>query len=157
MNYWGNFAHTGKPDKGQSGDLPLWKPWQQQGDKYLIFDTKADGGIRLSDKLVTIAQLKQRLLDDKRVKASDRRLLQDMGIVFGGLLQKQFDLKWLIYEDKYGPSRALQLKHTNNFLFPITMISRRAETGLSVDVAGLYEKAVGKIAAYKEAERAKYN
>lgn len=101
-------------------------------------------------------KLIQRLLNDKRVKASDRRLLQDMGIVFGGLLQKQFDLKWLIYDDKYGPSRALQLKHTNNFLFPITMISRRAETGLSVDVAELYEKAVGKIAAYKEAERAKY-
>lgn len=128
----------------------------QQGHDRIEELTQKHFGSRLQGIPDHDLKLLQRLLDDKRVKASDRRLLQDMGIVFGGLLQKQFDLKWLIYEDKSGPSRALQLKHTNNFLFPITMISRRAETGLSVDVAGLYEKAIGKIAAYKEAERAKY-
>lgn len=128
----------------------------KQGHDRIEELTKKHFGSRLQGVPDHDLELLQRLLNDKRVKASDRRLLQDMGIVFGGLLQKQFDLKWLIYDDKYGPSRALQLKHTNNFLFPITMISRRAETGLSVDVAGLYEKAVGKIAAYKEAERAKY-
>ncbi len=66
MNYWGHFAYTGKPGTGRSGDFPLWKPWQLQGDKYLIFDTEADGGIRLSRELVTISQLKQRLLSDKQ-------------------------------------------------------------------------------------------
>ncbi len=100
--------------------------------------------------------LLQRLLDTKAVKADDRRLLQDMGIVLGQLLEREFELRWVVYEDKYGPSRALQLTRTNNTLFPITMISRRAEAGLAVDVQALYDKAANRIAAYKDAIRRSY-
>ena len=98
----------------------------------------------------------QRLLDQKFVTAKDRRLLQDMGLVLGELLRQNDELKWVVYEDKYGPSRALQLKHTNNYLFPITMISRRAETGLAVDVSALYKKATDKIAEYRATARRNY-
>lgn len=100
--------------------------------------------------------LLQRLLDEKIITAEDRRALQDMGIVLGELLLQNDELKWVIYEDKYGPSRALQLKHTNNYLFPITMISRRGETGLAVDVSALYKKATDKIASYRAIARRNY-
>ena len=98
----------------------------------------------------------QRLLDSKLVVAKDRRLLQDMGIVLGDLLLQQFNLRWVMYVDKYGPSRALQLKHSQNFIFPITMISRRAEVGVAVDISALYDQASIKIEGYIAAAKRFY-
>ena len=57
------------------------------------------------------------------------------------------------YHDQHGRSRALQLKHSDYFFFPITMISRRAETGLAVDIEALYQQVAQKIANYYHSQR----
>ena len=67
MNYWGEFAHSGNPDKGRDGQQVPWTAWDNGGDKVIIFDTAADGGIRMSDTLITAQGLKQRMLDDKMI------------------------------------------------------------------------------------------
>ena len=91
----------------------------------------------------------QTLLDRGVVTADQTLELQAMGVVLGDLLAAELGMKWVIYEDKYGRSRALQLGRSDNFLFPITMISRRVEAGAQVDVGAVYEKAVKIIEPYR--------
>lgn len=146
-----------------TADQPILRQFSEADEKYLQQGrdrinelTRRHFGSALQQQQAHDIALLQRLLDSKLVTAKDRRLLQDMGIILGDLLMQQFNLRWVIYADKYGPSRALQLKHSENFLFPITMISRRAEVGVNVDITELYNKAVEKIAAYKAAARRFY-
>ena len=91
----------------------------------------------------------QTLLERRVVTADQTLELQAMGVVLGDLLAAELVMKWVIFEDRYGRSRALQLGSSDNFLFPITMISRRVEAGASVDVTAVYEKARKIIQPYR--------
>lgn len=82
----------------------------------------------------------QKLLD-KRLISKDQTLeLQAMGVVLWDLYVKELGVHWVVYRDRAGKSRALQWSDKKDVLFPITMISRRAEVGIHVDVAQLYNK-----------------
>jgi hypothetical protein len=115
--------------------------------------TQSHFGSSLQQRPAHDLPLLQRLLDERIVPASDHATLQAMGIALGEVLRGQRELQWRRYFDAYGVSRALHLKHSDYTLFPITMISRRATAGLAVDVAGLHQKALTNIAAYKEQQR----
>lgn len=148
-------------DRGDSDfTVSAFKPsdhrYLQQGYERINELTKRHFGSQLQQQVDHDLELMQRLLDSDAVGASDRRLLQDMGIVMGRLLEQEQDLRWVVYQDKYGRSRALQLKRTDNTLFPITMISRRAEVGVDVDIKALYQKAYDRVDAYREAIRRAY-
>jgi hypothetical protein len=91
----------------------------------------------------------QTLLDRGLVRPEQTLELQAMGVVMGDLLASELDMKWVVYEDKLGRSRALQFGRSDNFLFPITMISRRAEVGSTVDVEAIYNKAASMIEPYR--------
>ncbi|MEH6548392.1 MAG: carboxylesterase family protein [Pseudomonadales bacterium] len=67
MNYWGEFAHNGKPGQGRDGKQAAWTPWNNDGDKMIVFDTEADGGIRMSDLLLTAESIKQRMTNDAMI------------------------------------------------------------------------------------------
>ena len=84
----------------------------------------------------------QRLLSEGKVLPHQRQELQAMGIILGDLLAEKLGMEWVIYEDDLGRSRALQLNGTDNFLFPVTMISRRVEAGNTPPVQAIYDKAV---------------
>ena len=90
----------------------------------------------------------QELLDQRLVKSDQVLLLQAMGVVMGDLLSEELKMPWVVYEDKLGRSRALRLGLTDHYLFPITMISRRAEVGATVDVRAIYAKAVAAMEPY---------
>jgi len=60
----------------------------------------------------------------------------------GDLLAQELNLHWVIYEDSVGRSRALRYKETDNYLFPMTMISRRREAGNLSPVVDIYAQAV---------------
>jgi hypothetical protein len=85
----------------------------------------------------------QTLLDRGLVRPQQKLELQAMGVVMGDLLAAEMNMVWVVYEDRYGRSRALKIKNSNNYLFPITMISRRAEVGAAVHVQQIYDKALG--------------
>ena len=53
-SYWVEFARTGQPGHGTSGDLPLWPRWSAQADaeRMLVLDTAAHGGVRPSTEWV---------------------------------------------------------------------------------------------------------
>ena len=90
----------------------------------------------------------QQLLDQRLVKADQVLLLQAMGVVLGDLLSEELKMPWVVYEDKLGRSRALRLGLTDHYLFPVTMISRRAEVGAQVDVRAIYQRAIAAIEPY---------
>ena len=50
-------------------------------------------------------------------------------------------MHWVIYEDQVGRSRALRYRDSDDFLFPMTMISRRREVGNLTPVVEIYDKA----------------
>jgi len=62
-SYWGQFAHAGDPSKGRTDDLAYWARWQA-GGRYLVFDTPADGGIRLRDGALERADVFRQLAVD---------------------------------------------------------------------------------------------
>lgn len=92
----------------------------------------------------------QDLLDNGVVRADQTRELQAMGVILGDLLARDLDMHWVVYLDEVGRSRALRLRDTDNFLFPITMISRRREAGNETPVAEIYRKARGIIENVRE-------
>ncbi|GEM_PF-1268273 len=87
----------------------------------------------------------QRLLDDRYVAAEQTLELQAMGVLLGDLLVSELDLRWVVYEDAKGRSRALQIDDSDNYLFPVTMISRRWEVGDRMSVADIYANAVAAV------------
>lgn len=73
--YWAEFARTGAPGRGTTGDLPAWSAWNDDGEtspRMLVLDTEADGGIRMSADYVTAARLAKRLQNDPRFDEGER-------------------------------------------------------------------------------------
>lgn len=66
-SYWAEFAYNGSPGRGRSGTEIEWRAWDNRtpvGDKFIVFDTQEDGGIRMSNNSITQQALKYRLLAD---------------------------------------------------------------------------------------------
>ena len=66
-SYWAELAYSGSPGRGRSGTEFEWQPWENSTpatDKFIVFDTSEDGGIRMSKNIVTLLALKYRLLSE---------------------------------------------------------------------------------------------
>jgi hypothetical protein len=98
-------------------------------------------GRRFSGNKENDLQLLQLLLDRRLVRADQTRELQAMGVIMGDLLAADLNMHWVIYEDNLGRSRALRYRKSQEYLFPITMISRRQEADNDTAVAAIYQKA----------------
>ena len=58
MSYWAEFAYTGAPGRGRDGRLPEWTAWDDSAPaapKFVVLDTAARGGVRMSADTVTRA------------------------------------------------------------------------------------------------------
>lgn len=71
MSYWAEFARTGKPGRA-GGDLPEWQPWAASSEVQMLFDTEADGGVRLISQPQSVAALKDRLAATKLLSGDER-------------------------------------------------------------------------------------
>lgn len=86
-------------------------------------------------------------LVDQRVFAVDQVYeLQALGVVLGDVMAEQFGLSWVVVDDRYGRTRALQYGDLDDVFFPVTMISRRYEKNIPVDVDELYRKMEAEVA-----------
>lgn len=89
----------------------------------------------------------ERLLKDRHVGSQQTAELQAMGVLLGDLLASELGMRWVVYEDIKGRSRALRLDNTENYLFPVTMIARRREALDLTPIADIYSQAVETINA----------
>ena len=125
----------------------------EESDKYYLslaierINEKAQRyfGTSLKNKKNYDLKLLQQIFDLEYKRKYNKKTWQDMGVVLGEILIQNNSVNWVIYTDSLGKSRALQIKSSFNFLFPITMISRRAEAGIKVNIIDLYAIAEEKI------------
>ena len=61
--YWAAFARDGSPGRG-NGSLPHWTAWAPDGDRDMLLDTEADGGLRMSTEFETVEGLVGEILAD---------------------------------------------------------------------------------------------
>jgi para-nitrobenzyl esterase len=64
-SYWAEFAYNGDPAMGRGGTEVEWTSWDNsapENDKFIIFDTSADAGIRMSSDSITLVGLKEDLV-----------------------------------------------------------------------------------------------
>lgn len=128
------------------GELSYLDKQYMHQQRELLADLAARNyGARFSGQKERDLSLLQRLLDDKLVSNNQTRELQAMGVIMGDLLSVDLGLHWVVYEDRIGRSRALRYKDSDNYLFPITMISRRREVDNQARVIDIYQKAVNSI------------
>ncbi len=73
-----------------------------------------------------------------------------MGIILGDLLAADLGMHWVVYQDQLGRSKALRYRQTDNYLFPVTMISRRREVDNRQPVVEIYQKAYDIIVAARK-------
>jgi|TARA_B110000977_G_scaffold114505_1_gene148067 hypothetical protein len=97
----------------------------------------------------------QNLVDKKAIRGDDVRGLQGLGIVFGDILVNEFGLDWVSYEDDIGTSKALRWKKTENYVFPVTMFSKRVQFKEKIDMAGVFEDIGAEVEQFIAYEAAK--
>lgn len=95
----------------------------------------------------------QALVDRKVL--SDVREWQSLGIVFGDILTNEFGLHWVSYEDDLGTSKALRWRKTENYVFPVTLFSKRVQFREKVNISAVYEKLETDIRRFREYENRK--
>jgi para-nitrobenzyl esterase len=70
MSYWAEFAHAGAPGRGRGGDLSEWRAWDDSSPaapKFLVFDTAAGGGVRMSSESVSASGVLAAVDEDPRL------------------------------------------------------------------------------------------
>ena len=93
--------------------------------------------------------LLQRIIDKKEVSQNDKLTLQSLGVVLGDIYVDQVrELNWKVYEDELGKTHAVCIDNTKHCIFPVTMLSRRIEGGLTPDVEIVYNKGLNFIKDY---------
>jgi hypothetical protein len=95
----------------------------------------------------------QQLVEKKVLRDDQTETWQAMGVVMGDLMAEEFDLHWVQVEDEFGVSKALQWEDTTNFVFPITLLSKRIKFGEKIDIPTIYAKLSADIERFKEYER----
>ncbi len=132
-------AHAGAREAPVIGELSAVDRQYMQRQRDGIAELTAQHfGARFNGYKDTDLGLLQRLLDEQVVGNQQTRQLQAMGVILGDLLAAEYGLHWVIYSDKLGRSHALRYRDTDNYLFPVTMISRRREAGNLAPVADIY-------------------
>lgn len=72
QGYWARFAYDGDPARGSTGQQPRWQRWGPDG-QFLLLDTAADGGLRMTTEGVTMEDIGKRLQDDSLLREPGER------------------------------------------------------------------------------------
>ena len=92
----------------------------------------------------------QALIEKEVLGRSQVREWQAVGVVFGDVLAGEFGLTWVSYEDDLGVSKALRWRDTENYVFPVTLFSKRIEFNEEPNVYAIFEKLKREITRFKE-------
>lgn len=102
-------------------------------------------GLSLRAQLLDLRTL-QELIDLEVVTKQETYALQALGVAFGDVLVAEYPVTWVHVSDDYGETRALRIGDTDDVVFPVTMISRRIEGGIPVEVRALFDEVGGIVA-----------
>ena len=91
----------------------------------------------------------QVLIDRKAIRSGDVETWQALGVVFGDVLVAQHGLHWVMFEDELGASKALRWQESDNFVFPVTMFSKRVQFNEAIDVMAIFKRISADVEAFK--------
>ena len=94
----------------------------------------------------------QQVIDRKILRSYQIDEWQALGVLFGDVLAHEFNLRWVRYEDDRGANRALRWRSTDNFVFPVTVFSKRVKYGEKVNVRQIYDRLSSEIESFKKWE-----
>lgn len=82
----------------------------------------------------------QRVIDSGTLEGADKLTLQSMGAILGDVfVSAHKKLNWKVYEDDLGATHAVCIDDTSECVFPMTMISRRMEGGVTPNVQVIFD------------------
>jgi para-nitrobenzyl esterase len=95
MSYWAEFAYRGAPGRGRDGQLPDWAAWDNGSagsPKFLVLDTPAGGGLRMSADTVTAAGVLAAVDSDARLPTQrDKcRIFRELATWSRGLKEQDY-------------------------------------------------------------------
>lgn len=95
MSYWAEFAHSGTPGRGRDRQLPEWTPWESTAPtspKFIVFDTAAKGGVRMSADAVTVTGVLAAIDNDPRLPTQRDKCMiyRDMAQWSHGFTRKDY-------------------------------------------------------------------
>ena len=93
----------------------------------------------------------QQLVDRRLIHAREVKEWQAIGVYFGDILVREFGLHWVVYEDKLGSSKALQWRSTENYVFPVTLFSKRNYFNEKIIMEDIYRKLEDEVERFKRA------
>lgn len=153
-------------DSLSSLKFPLLEP-RYEDMEYLVTDVMNVLGIQgeqineYHESGQSVAIL-QDILTRRDYEAYDYRYHSSLGVLFGDCLQHAYsDFHWVIVHDQYGRELALQYQDYAVQCFPISMITKRIEDGIEINVAQLIGDTVHQLLSGLEKEggysRLEYN
>ena len=101
-------------------------------------------------------QLLQRLSDLMPSASTNLSDWQAAGVILGDVIANETNLHWVTVEDELGSSRALQWKRSQNFVFPVTLLSRRVQFNQALDVEAVFDQVLAEVAAFKTWEAGRF-
>jgi len=96
----------------------------------------------------------QKMVDRNVLRDDQVKQWQSLGVIFGDVLAKEMDLHWVSYTDKQGTSKALQWRDSMNFVFPVTVFSKRVAFGVDIDIHEIYDKIRKDVGKFSDVEKA---
>jgi len=93
--------------------------------------------------------LLQKIIDRKVLRQDEAQKWQALGILFGDVLAREFNMTWVRYEDRYGVSKALRWRRTDNYMFPVVMFSKRVGYNNKINVQAIYNKIANDVESFK--------
>ena len=94
----------------------------------------------------------QALIQAKAIQPGDVPSWQALGVVFGDFLVAKHGLTSVVYEDELGVSKALRWRDTDNFVFPMTVFSKRVQFKETPDPRVIYANLKEVITQFKKVE-----
>lgn len=86
MSYWAAFAYHGDPGEGLSEEETRWLPWRDSDSgHFLILDTESDGGVRMTQEVLSVDEIKAAFKADTSFASLDEKCRAYEGVFWGDL------------------------------------------------------------------------
>ena len=95
----------------------------------------------------------QQLIDRRILRDNQVEEWQALGVLFGDVIANEFNMTWVLFKDELGASKALRWRTTDNFIFPVTLFSKRVRFGDPINVQQIYDKLADEVDGFKKWER----
>ncbi len=116
--------------------------WLASAEQHILSILRDNYGAIQLDRTEADLLVGQRLVDDQVFDAQQLLEWQCLGVLLGNVFAAQTSMQWAAVTNNYGMLLALHDPGIAFTLYPIQMISQRAESGRVIDIPQLFRSMV---------------